>query len=370
MKKTPEVLVIGGGVIGCAIAYYLAKSGSSVAVLERGEIGDGASGASAGMLAPLSEAHQPGPFLNLMMSSLQLYPSLLGELKAAASEIDIEHQHIGVLRIAMNSAEEQELRGRYTWQRGLDQGTQWLDGREARRLEPNLSSRVCAAILVPNEQQLNSLRLAQALAKAAQVHGAVIYRNSEVRSFQRSGERVSGVKTRDGQMTAGQIVLAAGSWGGRMASLLGASVPITPVRGQLMALASESALAHIIWGAKGYLAPKPGGIIHAGTTVERVGFRIDTTRRGLQGIRSAASAMVPALGKATMTAAWAGLRPASADGLPVLGRLPGWENVWIAAGHFRNGILLTPVTGKLMAQLVRRGEAEIDLSPFSPQRFV
>jgi len=371
MSENQDVVVIGGGAIGCAIAYYLAKAGVSVTLLERGELGSEASGASAGMLAPLSEAHEPGPFLDLMLASLRLYPELLAELAESAPGVEVEHEHIGVLRVATSPLERQELERRYQWQKTIGQDGVWLAGSEARELEPNLSPAVQGAVLSANEEQVNSKRLVEALAVAAQSLGAKFLANAAVLGFATGNAgKITAVRTTDETYSAGHFVLAAGPWTGKITGWLGFPLATKPFRGQMLALGGLSApLQHIVWGTKGYLTPKRNDIIYAGTTVEDVGFRRNTTARGLNGIRRAATALVPALQEATVISSWAGLRPASADGLPILGRLAAWENVSLACGHFRNGILLTPITGKLMAQLITDGRAEADLGPFSPGRF-
>lgn len=368
-RQGTDVAIIGGGVIGCAIAYRLAKAGVRSVVLERGETGREASGAAAGMLAPLSEAHGPGPFFDLMMASLQLFPAVLDDLRQLAPKIDVQHQRLGVLRIAMNEEQLGQLRQRYAWQQSSGGKSEWLRPEELRGLEPELSPKVIAGILSPGEQQLDPLRLTQAFAKAAQSLGAEVHTDSPVLGFEHKGGRVTGARTQQGVLSAGHVVIAAGSWSGQVAERLGVRLPMRPIRGQILELGGLGiTLRHIIWG-EGYLTPKPGGVVQAGTTVEEAGFRSHTTLAGLRKIRAAANRMIPALRQARTVRSWAGLRPASADGLPALGPLPAWDNVIIAAGHFRNGILLAPITGHLMTELIIQGKTEMDISPYRPGRF-
>jgi glycine oxidase len=169
-------------------------------------------------------------------------------------------------------------------------------------------------------------------------------------------------------IAADHVVLAAGPWTRRLARRLGVDVPTRPVRGQMLAYRS-SAVRHIIWGEDGYLVPKPGGFLFAGATVEDVGFRPRTTRQGLAQVRRMATATAPALRYPEVASDWAGLRPGSPDGRPIIGRVPGKDNVLVATGHFRNGILLGPITGRLIAQLVMEGRTELPLEAFSPARF-
>jgi glycine oxidase len=165
------------------------------------------------------------------------------------------------------------------------------------------------------------------------------------------------------------VVLAAGSWTGRLARRLGGYIPTRPVRGQMLAYRSN-ALRHVVWGEEGYLVPKAGGFVFAGATVEDVGFRPSTTHHGLAWLRRMAASMAPRLRYAEVASTWAGLRPGSPDGHPIIGRLPGHDNVVVATGHFRNGILLGPITGKLVADLVLDGRADPLIEPFGPARFV
>jgi glycine oxidase len=164
------------------------------------------------------------------------------------------------------------------------------------------------------------------------------------------------------------VVLAAGPWTELLARRVNAAVPTPPMRGQMIAYRSTS-VHHAVWGEDGYLVPKPRGFIFAGATVEDAGFRKRTTASGLAGLQRAAAGMIPALRHTDVVSSWAGLRPGSPDGLPILGRVPDRENVFVAGGHFRNGILLAPVTGRLMTQLICEGRTEIDLRPFRPERF-
>lgn len=368
MQKGADVIIVGGGVIGSATAYCLSRTGAGVALLERGEIGGQASGAAAGMLAPLSEAEGPGPFLDLALASLRLFPGLIQELEGEVG-IDVEYRATGVLRVALSREEAQRLEERLPWQRGTGLRVEHLSGREARALEPRLSPRVHAASLSPDEHQVNPGRLTHALAEAARRRGAEVRAGVAVLGFLRRGDRVVGVRTREGGIEAGSVLLAAGPWTGRLAAPLGVPLPVTPVRGQMLAYRGSGFPRHIVWGAGGYLAPKPGGFLYAGATVEEVGFRSRTTIRGLAYLRRVARTLMPSLRYKEVVSMWAGLRPATPDRLPVLGRLPGWRNVYIATGHFRNGILLAPITGRLMAQLMLQEGTEIPLEPFSPERF-
>ncbi len=238
-----------------------------------------------------------------------------------------------------------------------------------RGLEPALSNGLLGAAYMPDARQVNPGLLTQALTRAAERRGATPRQGIAVAGFQRSGSRVKAVRTQGGEaMSCDHLVLAAGPWTARLGRRLGVSIPTRPMRGQMLAYRS-TALRHMVWGEDGYLVPKPGGFLFAGATVEEVGFRPGTTKRGLAGLRRMAKATVPALRYADVASSWAGLRPGSPDGQPIIGPLPGYDNVVVATGHFRNGILLGPITGKLVAQLLTEEETELPLGPFSPSRF-
>ena len=369
MASRADVIVVGGGVIGCAIAYYLSGEKARVVVLERGLVGGEASGAAAGMLAPLAEAHGPSPFLDLCLASHRMFPELADTLRAEAG-VDIEYVPSGLLRVAFSKEEEVELRAHLEWQESLGMGVRWIDGEAARGLEPQLSRRLRGAVYSPLEHHVNPGRLVQGLARAAEARGAVIRQETPVTGLLRRGSRITGVRLAREALSADSVVLAAGPWTKRLAAALGVSVPVRPVRGQMLALGgTPPPVRHIIWGPRGYMVAKVNGFLFVGATVEEVGFRKSTTKRALASLRSMANVLVPALTHAAQVDAWAAFRPGSADGRPILGAAPGWEGLWVATGHFRNGILLSAVTGRLMARSLLEGREVEALSAFSPARF-
>jgi glycine oxidase len=363
-----DVVIVGGGVIGCAIAYHLASAGVSVTLFERKEVAGEASGAAAGMLAPLSESPRPGPFVELCLASLSLFPALADALREETG-IDIEYVPSGILRVALSEDEERELRQRLEWQRSLGLPLEWVDGEALRRLEPRLAP-ARGALYSPQEHQVSAGRLTQALAQAAARRGAVLHQGVAVTGLLTNGRRATGVRTPSGKVSGGQVVLAAGPWTGAFARRLGVPLPVRPVRGQMLALADFALpLRHIVWGEAAYLVPKANGFLFVGATVEDVGFRSTTTVRGQRGLERGARGLVPSLAHGEVASSWAALRPGSPDGLPILGPVPGWDGLSVASGHYRNGILLAPITGRLMAQLLTEGKTEVSLAPFSPSRF-
>lgn len=363
-----DVVIVGGGVIGCASAYYLARAGASVTLLERDEVAGGASGAAAGILVPPPEALPSGPFGDLCRAGADAYPSLVGALRDETG-IDVQYLAAGILLLAATEEWARALRAVARWQQGLGLNLEWVEGSPLRGLEPALTDGVLGAAYSPQGHHVNPGLLTQALAQAAAARGAVLKQGTAVVGFLRRGSRVVAVRTGAGDtITADDVVLAAGPWTQRLGRKLGVDVPTRPMRGQMLAYRS-TAVRHMIWGEDGYLVPKAGGFLFAGATVEDVGFRPRTTRRGLAQVRGMATAMVPALRYPEVASDWAGLRPGSPDGRPIIGCLPEADNVLVATGHFRNGILLGPITGRLIAQLVTEGKTEMPLEPFSVERF-
>ena len=364
-----DVVIVGGGVIGCASAYYLTKAGAGVTLVEKREIAGEASGAAAGMLVPPAEAAASGPVRDLSWAGLALYPELIAGLRDETG-IDVQYTASGLLLVAGSEGQAGALQAVVRWSAsGGGLPLEWVEGGTLRALEPALSERLLGAAYSPDGRHVNPGLLTQALARGAAGRGATLIQGAGVAGFVRRGGRVTGVRTGAGDtVAAGYVVLAAGPWTRPLARRLGAEVPTRPMRGQMLAYRSN-AVRHILWGEDGYLVPKAGGFLFAGATVEDAGFRPRTTSRGLAGLRRMARSIVPGLRYGEVASAWAGLRPGSPDGLPIIGRLPGWENVYVATGHFRNGILLGPITGKLIAQLVTTGRTDVPLEAFRAGRF-
>lgn len=358
-----KIIVVGGGIIGASIAFHLQKARSQVVLLERGQIGSEASGASAGMLiAPIEDTGNRG-FDDLRKASLAMYPMLLREVQRL-SGIDVEYRQHGMIRTARTEEFARRLKSLARRRDGLE----WLEGPALQKLEPALHPALLGAAWSPGDADLNSGLLTRALAGAAKKLGANVRTNTMLTGFLGRGAYVEGVSTNLGDILGDAVVLAAGPWTELLSQRLGLRLATPPMRGQILAYRSTS-LQHAVWGEDGYLVPKPRGLVFAGATIEDVGFRKGTTERALAGLRRMAGALVPALSRAKVSSAWAGLRPGSPDGMPVMGRFPGKENVYLAAGHFRNGILLAPITGSLVSELVLTGRADRRLRPYSPGRF-
>lgn len=358
--QAPDVAIIGGGVIGLAIAWQLAGAGMRVTVYERDRLGGQASGAAAGLLAPVSEHLTPDDFLALGIASLRSYPDFVSAVREE-SGIDPELVQSGVLRVALSDGEAETLSRTAT---GTLQ-TVVLDAQAARELEPALSPQTVSGLFAPDESHVASPRLVAALGVAARRRGARILEGTPVGRIIRDKDRVVGVETPSGPEPAGAVVLAAGAWS---AVLTGPALGVTPIRGQILALEGNTApLSRPVFGAGSYLAPKRDGTIWAGATEDRAGFSPYPTARGVRTILAGAERLAPAVAEAAFVRAWAGLRPATPDRLPILGRAA--DGLVLATGHHRNGILLAPITAEIVAALVLGNPPPIDLGPFSPDRF-
>lgn len=362
-------LVIGGGIIGLSLAYELARRGLSVTVVEQGEWGGQASSAAAGMLAPLKEFSSTGPLLDLGMDSLALYPQWAKELEAYTAG-DVQLSLDGLLTVALNEREEETLKAKYQWQREAGYDVQWLMGKELQEVEPLLTNLATAAIYSPKEGHINNRMLLRALVTACQQMGVVLHAGCVVSRLAHTAGRVVGVDTTSGPIRADHTIVCSGAWAGIMLEMVGVSIPVRPVRGQIAAVSSVGIpLRTVIFGTSGYLTPKKDGRIVIGATEDESGFQREVTLAGLASILQGVMPYVPALHAATFLEAWGGLRPATADGKPLLGEVPGWDGLSLAGGHFRNGILLSPITAKRMADWIEKGQKE-PLSPFLPERFL
>ena len=351
--------------IGAACAWSLARRGASVALLERDGLGVHASGAAAGMLAPIAESRGAGPIFAAGLESLRLLEADAPELRAL-SGIDPELVRSGVVRVA-REAEAEALRSRA---RALEQeGCAWLDAHELRKLEPGIAGGFVGALHSAREGHVDPARLTRAFAGAARRRGARIETGVEVTAVLRDGARVTGVRTLAGDVPARDTILCTGAWAARVGDWLGVPVPVTPVKGQMLALeAAERRGGPILWSDVVYLVPRPDGELRVGATLERAGFDARPTAGGAARLLAGALALLPELRAASLLRVWAGLRPGSPDDLPLVGAAPGAPGAWLAAGHYRNGILLAALTGAALAAEILDGRRLPGLDPFDPAR--
>jgi glycine oxidase len=371
VERPVDVLVVGGGVIGLAIAREAARAGMTVRLLERGAPGGEASGASAGILSAQLEAHHPGPLLPLALASRALYPPLVAAL-VEETGVDVDLRRDGALLVARGAAMVDELERTFAFQRGRGLPVERLEGEALRRAEPAITGAALLGLRLPDEGSIDPPALVRALALAAERAGAEIRTPAEVAALGVAGGRVSGVVTADGTThPAGRVVVAAGAWAGTLAGPGIAPVPSEPVRGQIVAFEAPGLIRHVLHGGTCYLVPRSDGRVLAGSTMERAGFDRRVTAEGVAHLAAAALALVPGLAPAPFHRAWAGLRPSAPDGLPVIGPAS-TEGLLYACGHLRNGIVLTPITARAIVSMLLGGGAvpeEVDLAPFSPQRF-
>ncbi|MEO5339730.1 MAG: glycine oxidase ThiO [Magnetococcus sp. MYC-9] len=360
-----DVLIVGAGVMGCACAHRLAAAGLQVTLLERALPGAESSAAAAGILGAQSEVAGAGAFLELCLASRQLFPDYVRELEAL-SGIAIGYAASGVLEVALDPAEGRMAVGRLQWM--LDRGlrVEVLDRAEALRLEPALTPTLVGANYYPDDHQVDPERLSRALATAAGRLGCRFQTGEQVRGLVVEGERVVGVDTDRGRLFAGAVLLAGGAWSTRLQGLPPLRTTLKPVAGQIVQLETRPAFfRHILYGYQGYIVPRSDGRVLLGSTLEDRGFDKAVTCEGVQQITRMALSMVPALGQARLDRTWSGLRPASGDNLPLLGAssLPG---LYFATGHYRNGILLTPITADIICALLLGKQPGLDMTPFAP----
>ena len=373
MNASHDVVVVGGGVVGTAIAYFAARSGISCTLLERGTVGSGASDAASGVLSPSPVASD---YAKLGRRSLELFHELAPVLRDE-SGVDIELAECGELVLAFDEGDVIALQGLRRQLAALGTDARWIESDDLLQMEPAVNPAVVGAIYEPDVCRVNNQRISDALAGAAIRQGADVRQGVEVTGFLRDGG-VTGVATSGGPVYAGSVVLAAGAWTGLMdrwlygdASPSVAGRPIVkPVRGVNLNLQPRhGSINSVIHGSWGLLVPRNDGSLIAGATVEEVGFDSRVTVGDVHSILGLGSALLPSLGDADLNWALAGLRPGSADDVPVIGPMPEFDNVYVASGHFRNGILLCLATGEAIAGMLD-GNQEDHLASFSPSRFL
>jgi glycine oxidase len=367
--STVDVAIVGGGVIGLATARALAIAGARVTVVERGEPGSEASSAAAGMLSPLAEADVAGPFLDLLLLARRRFPAFAAQLREATG-IDVGYRDEGTLMLALRDDDEPELEERFRWQRAAGLEVERLTGDEVLRLEPAVARTVRWGLRFPGDHQVENRLLARALWADAAARGVELRIGAEAVRVVRGAGGADGVTLSDGDtVRAGAVVVAGGSWAGRLGNLP-RPLPVVPVHGQLLALeAIPPPIRHVVDSPRCYLVPRSDGRLIVGATVERRGFRKAVTPAGLMQLLQGALEIAPALADLAVAETWSGLRPGTPDGLPILGTDPEVDRLFYATGHYRNGILLAPLTGALLADLVVGNEPEVDLTPFAVGRF-
>jgi glycine oxidase len=363
-----DVIIVGGGVIGCATALRLAGEGLQVAVIERGRVGCEASRAAAGMLSPQAEASEPGPFLDLCLRSRAIYRDFAERLKDATG-IDIEYRDEGTLCVAMAGEDSNQIARWASWQKAAALPLEELSAADLSTLEPYLSESAARAVFVPGDHQVENRRLMDALDAAIRHAGVEVIEGAEVARLIIERNRAVGVVCNDQAIYAGAIVVAAGSWSSHLLQPVGLRVNVTPARGQMIALRGAAArLRHVVHSSRAYIVPRNDGRVVVGATVEYVGFNKAVTAAAVHTLLDAAIEIVPRLADCELIEAWAGFRPDTDDHLPVIGPCE-IANLFLATGHFRNGILLAPITAELLTRCVTQSTVPDEMRPFLIKRF-
>ena len=357
----PDCLIVGGGIIGVSLALELAVEKMAVVVLERGAAAREASWAAAGMLAPTSEHHQHPAMEALVSAGSALYPRWLSSL-CQLCPLDVGHRTEGTLVVAFSEQDFADLTGL---------PGERLTAAELRRLEPALSDRISSGVYLKNDQQVDNRRLLDSLWQAATRAGVGLRPRTEVRALLSASGRVTGVQIADkSRMEADFVVDAAGAWAGQLGEAAARLAPTRPVRGQMLSLRAEPApVRHVVRSPRAYILPRASGRLVIGSTMEDAGFDKSVTPAGLAGLLAGAREILPTSAQCAFEEAWAGLRPDTPDHLPILGATD-MEKLYVATGHFRNGILLAPITARLLADGILGRTTSIPLEPFSPLRFV
>ncbi|HUP19299.1 MAG TPA: glycine oxidase ThiO [Gemmatimonadota bacterium] len=378
--RSPDALVIGGGLIGCSIARALAADGRTVVVLERNrEPGAEASRAAAGLLVPQTEramgrlgagsAAAEDAMLALLLESQRRFPAFARDLEEVSGR-SVHYRGEGSL-VAALSAEEAAALAAFA-RRQADRGlpAEWIEGSAARRLEPALGPAVRAALLVPGDHQVDNVELTLAAVEAAKCAGVEIRTSAAVAGIVARDGRAAGVRLEDGtRLDAALVLLAAGAWSGGLEGLP-RELPVRPVKGQMIAVVPPppASIRRIVSVPGAYCVPRDDGRVLVGATVEEAGFDTAVDEVAARRLVAAAARALPGFAAAPVVAHWAGLRPGTPDGLPILGEDPDLPGLVYATGHYRNGILLAPVTAAIVGAIGRGDEPPVAIEPFSPAR--
>ncbi|MCC6555756.1 MAG: glycine oxidase ThiO [Polyangiaceae bacterium] len=376
-----DILVIGAGVIGCASALALARRGASVTLVERiapshsaraasdpATWGDAASWAAAGIVGAQSEVDEDGPMARLCLASRERYPGWAGVL-AETTGIDIGLRRCGAMRVSLDPGEASSVAREAAWQVAARLPVEHHDGPAARAAEPALSDEVAGAVRYPEDGRIDPPALMRSLRVAAARAGARFRGGAPARRLMIESGRACGAILEDGAViTAARVVLAAGAWSSQLECSGLPRSAVRPARGQIVELATEAPpLTHVVFGPACYMSPRDDGRILIGSTTEFVGFTPGVTARAVADLMAAAIRLVPSLAEAAVSRAWSGLRPHTRDELPILGEGEIRDLIY-ATGHFRNGILLAPITAEIVAALSAGRAPPVDLAPFNPAR--
>lgn len=350
-----NVIVIGAGVIGAASADALAAAGHSVHVLDMRGPGRGASHASAGVLAPFIEAHDGDPWMDLCVESLSMYDTFIESLRARSGRV-VEYSRTGTFEVAVSPDDVARLNALRTWLVGRGVESEWIDGAAAKISEPSISAAALGALVIPTHGFVSVPDLINALTHAASLAGVSFESPAEAVTVTSSKDSVT-VKVGDKAQSADAVVVATGSWSGRVKVDGAPAADIKPIRGQLLHLKwpEDSPMPkRVVWSPRCYTVPWADGSLLVGATVEDVGFDERSTVSGVHDLMAAAGDVLPAVWRATLKEVRVGLRPAPVGGLPLIGPSPSSPRVILATGHYRNGVLMAPVTAKKVVEAIAR----------------
>jgi glycine oxidase len=367
-----DVIVVGGGVIGCSIAWRLAQSGLKVTVFERGRIGCEASRAAAGMLSPQGEAQGPGPFFEFCLRSRAMYRSFAEEL-TEASGVDVEYKDEGTLFVVVEGEDEEAKTKWASWQLEAGLPLEHVSADDLRKLEPAVTELATRAIFLPQEHQVENRRLMDALEAAMKRAGVELIEGAEVSALTFERGRVTGVVSAGERFEAGVVTVAAGTWSSQLLEPLGLNLKVIPARGQMIAVRGNGCpIKRVLHSSKVYVVPRSDGRVLIGATVEYAGFHKAVTAGAINCLLTAAVELIPSIADFEVDEMWCGLRPDTIDHLPIIGATgvaSGVDNLVLATGHFRNGILLAPITADLVAELTTSNRQPDALRHFGLERF-
>jgi glycine oxidase len=365
--RTYDAIIAGGGLIGSAIALELARNELHVALFDSQEPGHEASWASAGILSPAPENPGMISLVPIGKTSLAMYSEFIAQVEEL-SGIATGYRTKGTVEALFSRHAREELNTIVALHRGLGLKAEAISAKEAREMEPALSEEIEAAVLRPEEASVDNRQLSKSLIEAAKLSGAEIHAGAAVEAIWREGSRCRGVVVQGERISAKHTIVAAGSFSSQIAGA-GEYAPVQPAKGQMVSLRCDSAqIERVLWSERIYLVPRNDGRILCGATVEHVGFDKTVTAGGIHSNLDAAIELAPVLARAHVEETWAGLRPDTPDHLPILGPTD-LEGLLIATGHFRSGVLLTPITAKLIGEFVAQKTPSVDWEKFSPLRF-
>lgn len=364
-----EVVIVGGGLIGLSVARELAGRGCEVTVLDRQRLFRGASAVAAGMLAAQIEWDRPNAFFRLALYSRALYADWVQQLEEETGR-SIGYRKTGILQVAFHLRDVERFQEKMVWQQQRGLHAEWIEEADLPGVEPELSRRALGALFAPDDHQVDSGKLVRALYHSAVSRGVRVVTGAKVSGIVRNGERVVGVQTAQGIYPADDVVVAAGSWSGEPLTGGCGTMPVRPVRGTIVEVRGRPRLLrHIVFTDDCYIVPKGGNRYLIGATVEEAGFTQKAELGSVRTLLEKASTLFPAVDYFHWHTVRSGLRPTTPDLQPILGPDPRVERLWWACGHYRNGVLLTPVTGKIMAQLLHGEEPAVDVTSLAPNRF-